>query len=163
VVPVNDAPTFNLGGNLTVNEDAGPQTIPNFATAIDPGANETQVLTFTVTPQTDIFATAPAISASGTLTFTTKPNVSGSSQINVVLKDNGGTANGGQDTSVTKSFVITVTEINDAPTFTKGADQTALEDAGIQFASNWATNISPGPNEFQSVTFQIINNSNPNL
>ena len=46
------------------------------------------------------------------------------------LHDNGGTANGGVDTSATQTFTITVTAVNDAPSFTKGADQTVAEDAG---------------------------------
>src|SRR5437667_11668 len=45
----------------------------------------------------------------------------------------------------TQTFVINVTAVNDAPSFTKGADQTVLEDAGAQTVSHWATNISSGP------------------
>ena len=44
--------------------------------------------------------------------------------------DDGGTANGGVDTSPSQSFTITVTGVNDAPSFTKGANQSVLEDAG---------------------------------
>src|SRR5439155_24890366 len=51
--PINDPPTFNLAGNpAAVNEDVGPQTVTNFATAMSVGpANEsTQALVgFTVT------------------------------------------------------------------------------------------------------------------
>ena len=39
----------------------------------------------------------------------------------VQLHDNGGTANGGVDTSAAQTFTITVTAVNDAPSFTKGA------------------------------------------
>jgi CSLREA domain-containing protein len=162
VTPVNDAPTFNLGSNLNLDEDAGPQTITNFATAINAGPNESQALSFTVTSDNNIFAAGPAISPSGTLTFTTKPNTSGTAKVTVVLKDDGGTTNGGQDTSVEKSFLINVTEINDPPTFTKGADQTVLEDVGFRFVFNWATNISAGQNESQQLTF-FTSNSNPSL
>lgn len=162
VTPVNDAPTFNLGSNLNLIEDDGPQTVANFASAINSGPNESQTLSFTLTPDNNIFAAGPAISPSGTLTFTTKPNVSGTAKITVVLQDDGGTANGGQDTSVEKSFVITVGEVNDPPTFTKGADQTVLEDAGFQFVFNWATNISAGPNESQEVIF-LTSNTNQSL
>ena len=44
--------------------------------------------------------------------------------VTVPLQDNGGTANGGVDTSAPQTFTITVTAVNDAPSFTKGADQT---------------------------------------
>ena len=60
--------------------------------------------------------------------------------------DNGGTANGGVDTSArSQTFTITVNPVNDAPSFTKGADQTVNEDAGAQSVAGWATAISGGP------------------
>ena len=110
-----------------------------------------------------LFSAAPAISSTGTLTYTPAADASGTATIDVVLKDDGGTANGGQDTSTPASFTITVNPVNDAPSFTKGADQTINEDSGSQFIS-WATNISTGaPNEFQSLQFIVTNNSNPSL
>ena len=47
--------------------------------------------------------------------------------------------------SESKTFVLTINPVNDAPSFTKGADQTTNEDAGAQTVNNWATNISAGP------------------
>ena len=38
--------------------------------------------------------------------------------------------------------IIAVAVVNDAPSFTKGADQTVLEDAGAQTVPGWATAIS---------------------
>ncbi|MFH1739850.1 MAG: cadherin-like domain-containing protein, partial [bacterium] len=43
------------------------------------------------------------------------------------------------------AVTVTVTPVNDAPSFTKGADQTVLEDAGAQTVNGWATSISKGP------------------
>src|SRR5262249_28724048 len=59
-------------------------------------------------------------------------------------------------------FLITVNPVNQPPTFTKGPDATVLEGSGPQTLGGWATAISPGPaNEWwQTVTFQITNNSN---
>ena len=37
--------------------------------------------------------------------------------------------------------------VNDAPSFTKGADQTVPEDAGPQTVEGWATNIKAGPED----------------
>ena len=55
--------------------------------------------------------------------------------------------------------------VNDAPSFTKGADQTVLEDAGAQSVTGWATSISAGPaNESgQAVSFLVTGNTNPSL
>ena len=44
-------------------------------------------------------------------------------------------------------FTITVTPVNDAPSFTKGGDQSANENDGQQTVTNWATSISDGPGE----------------
>src|SRR5438094_4875429 len=53
----------------------------------------------------------------------------------------------GADTSATQSFTITVTAVNDAPSFTKGADQTVNEDSGLHTVAGWATAISAGPSD----------------
>src|SRR5205085_1566706 len=67
-----------------------------------------------------LFSVQPSISAAGVLTFTPAPNAFGTATVNVNLQDNGGTANGGVDTSATMTFTITVNCVNDAPT--AGAD-----------------------------------------
>ena len=60
-----------------------------------------------------------------------------------MLQDNGGTANGGVDTSAPQTFVINVTAVNDAPSFTAGPDQSVNEDAGARIVSKLATALSP--------------------
>src|SRR5678809_1165288 len=124
----------------------GPQTVANWATSISAGPNETQVLTFQVSRNNPaLFASGPSISSTGTLTYTTAANANGTATITVVLKDDGGTANGGVDQSPPQTFTVTVTAVNDAPSFTKGADQTVNEDAAAQSIGGWATAISAGP------------------
>jgi PKD repeat protein len=117
VLPVNDSPRFTDAGDVTALQDAPAQTISNWATNISPGApNETdQTLTFIVTQNDNpsLFAEGPAITRdgggdTGTLTFTPAPGVSGSAKITIVLQDNGGTDNGGFDTSQPHEFTITV-------------------------------------------------------
>jgi CSLREA domain-containing protein len=165
VLPVNDRPTFSVSSAPAVLEDAGAQTV-NLITNINPGPLEqAQTLTFNVTNNNNpgLFSVAPAVSSSGTLTYTPAPNVFGSAIVTVVATDDGGTANGGINTSTEANFTITVTPVNDAPTFSKGADQTINEDAGFQFISNWATNINQGTNESDGFSFQVTNNTNPSL
>src|SRR6185436_12368680 len=164
VNPVNDPRSFLAGPTITILEDAGPQTYTNWATAISPGpANESgQTVTFTVTNNNNaLFSVQPAVDSSGTLTFTPAANVSGTATISIVAQDNGGIANGGNDTSAAQSSSITVTPVNDEPSFVKGADQTVNEDAGPQTVVGWATSISAGPNEGgQTLTFVTSNNNN---
>ena len=162
---INDAPTFTKGTDQTVLEDAAAQNVAGWATAISAGpADESgQALTFTTTNDNNaLFSVQPAIAANGALTYTLAPNAFGSATITTTLKDNGGTANGSIDSSAPQTFTITVTPVNDAPNFTKGADQTVLEDAGVQSVPGWATSISAGPLETQVVDF-IVTNGNTAL
>jgi VCBS repeat-containing protein len=83
----------------------------------------------------------------------------------VQLKDNGGIANGGVDASSSQTFTITVTAVNDAPSFTKGANQTVADNAGPQTVASWATNLSAGPADeaAQTLSFTITSNTNTAL
>ena len=108
----NDAPSFDVGANETVDEDSGAQTVEDWATEISAGPEDeaSQTLTFEITDNTNtaLFEVLPAISADGTLTYTPKAGETGSATITVRLKDSGGTANGGDDTSEVATFTITV-------------------------------------------------------
>ncbi len=162
VTPVNDAPSFTAGSNVNSPEDT-PYNAP-WATAISAGpADEAgQTLTFTVVATTpSLFLVQPAIDASGNLTFTPALNANGSTNVDVTLVDNGG----GTNSSGTVSFTITITPVNDAPSFVKGLDQTVAEDAGAQTVNGWATSISAGPADEagQTVTFNVTGNTNPSL
>jgi hypothetical protein len=163
ITPVNDEPSFSAGPSQSVNEDAGPQTVVNWATSISPGPNEgSQTVAFTVTNNNNaLFSAQPAVSPSGTLTYTPAANANGSATVTVFLTDNGGTANGGDDTSPSQTFTITVGAVNDAPSFTGGGDVTVLEDSG-SYSAAWATAISAGPADEsgQTLTFSVSNDNN---
>jgi len=157
---VNSAPSFTPGPNQTVLEDAGPQTVAAWATAISPGpANEaSQNVSFTVSADAPaLFAVQPAVAANGTLSYTPAADANGSTTITVTAVDNGGTANGGNNTSTPRTFTLTLAPVNDAPTFTAGANQTAVSLLGAQSVPAWATGITPGPADesSQSVTFTV--------
>src|SRR5207237_134773 len=148
VLPVNDPPGFVAGKDQSVLEDSGPQTVIGWATGITAGpADEAgQHLNFVVsTDHPELFASQPSVAVDGTLSYTPAPNANGSATVTVALHDDGGTANGGSDTSVAQTFHIAVTAVNDAPSFVVGPDQTVLEDAGLRSVSGWATGISAGP------------------
>ena len=167
VTDLNEAPTFTVGPNQTVNEDAGAQTVNSWATGISDGdTGNAQTLTFSVTNNTNaaLFASAPIISPAGVLTYTPADNANGVATISVQLTDNGSNVAPNANQSVVQDFTITVNSLNDAPSFTKGADQTVLEDAGAQTVAGWATAIDDGDADVvQTLAFDIINNSNPSL
>ncbi|HQU41254.1 MAG TPA: DUF4214 domain-containing protein, partial [Pirellulales bacterium] len=179
---VNDAPSFLIAGNPpAVNEfdlqvdpvgTTGAHSVANFASNISPSGNyppeaneKTQTVHFNVVGDTNpgLFSVPPAISPTGMLTYTLAPDVSGGAQITVDLQDNGGTANGGVDTSATETFPITVNFVNDPPIFTHiGPDQTVNEDSATTTVPGWAA-ASPGQgaNEAgQQVTYLVTNDNN---
>jgi CSLREA domain-containing protein len=163
--PVNDPPGFTPGPDPTVLEDAGAQTVPAWATAISPGPpNEaTQTLTFLVTNNNNaLFAVQPAVAPDGTLTYTPALEANGNATVTVQLQDDGGTANGGLDTSPPQVFIITVLPVNDPPGFTRGPNLFVFESTGAQTVPAWATAISPGPPDeaTQTLTFLVTNNNN---
>src|SRR6185436_6575205 len=166
VVAVNDAPSFTKGADQSIAEDGGPQSVASWATGISMGpADESgQRGTFSVTANTNaaLFAAAPAVDASGTLTYTPAANANGSATITLRLTDDGGAANGGVNASAAQSFVIAVAARNDAPSFTRGADQSVPEDAGPQSIA-WATNISAGASDeaAQALDFIVASSNAP--
>src|SRR6185436_13229598 len=81
---------------------------------------------------------------SASLSFTPVANANGSATITITVQDSGGTANSGVDT-LTRSFSVTVTAINDAPAFTAGANQSVAANAGLQTVPGWASGFSAGP------------------
>ncbi len=164
VVAVNDAPTVAGAGNQFVLENAGPQAVTWLSTA-SPGPTDESGQTISYLTTNDnptLFAVGgdPSVAGSGVLTYEPAPGQTGTATVIVTAQDDGGTAGGGQD-STTVTFVITVSAVNQPPTFTAGGNRTVLEDAGGQ-SSQWATAISPGPpNEStQTVTFSATNDNN---
>ena len=167
VMTVNEPPSFTAGADQTVFEDAGPRTVAGWATGISPGppSQSGQSVTFSASNDAAaLFAAQPEVQPNGTLRFTPAADASGSATVTVRAVDDGGTANGGNDTSAPQTFAIAVTALNDAPEFTPGASQSVPEDAGAQTVPGWATGIATGPSDEsgQSVVF-VVGNDSPGL
>ncbi len=114
---VNDQPSFTASNPATIDEDAGAQTLAGWAT-FDSGTDESDsVVAYTVSAisHSGLFSAVPAVDNSGTLTYTPAAAQNGTSTFDVTVQDDGGTANGGLDTSATLTFTITVNAVNDAP------------------------------------------------
>lgn len=113
VEPVNDAPSFTKGANQ-VNPQTSPATtytVAGWATNLSKGpANESlQSLSFIVTNDNNtLFSVQPTITALGQLQYTIAGNASGTALVSVRIQDDGGTDNGGIDTSPIQTFTITV-------------------------------------------------------
>src|SRR3989442_10554596 len=106
------------GANQSVSEDAGAQTVANWAMNIGAGpADESgQALNFLVTnTNAALFAVAPSIAANGTLTYTPATNANGSATVTVQLHDNGGTANGGRESTRLNSIHVRISAADLSP------------------------------------------------
>jgi len=144
---VNHPPVANSQSVTTAENTAKAITLT--ATDIDTG----DTLTYAV-------ATQPS---HGTVTGT-PPNVTYTPATNYVGSDAFTfTANDGQATSNIATVSITITAVNQPPTFTSGGDVSSPEDTA--YSAQWATNVSAGPpNESgQTVQFHVTSNSNPGL
>ena len=145
VATVNDAPSFTKGADQVTDEDSGPHTIATWATSISPGpADEAgQSVDFLVTNDNNsLFSSQPAIAANGTLTYTPTPNAHGIATVTVRLHDDGGTANGGADTSAPQTFTITLNPVADTPSVT---DATTNEDTQTASGLVISRNPADGP------------------
>lgn len=157
VNPVNDVPTFVAADPDAVEEDSGPAAQSGWASSINVGpADENQAdPTFTVANISDatLFSVTPAVSSTGDLTYTPAANEYGTATFTVTAED----AEGGVS-AVAGPYTITVTGLNEIPTFTVGSDETVNEDAGAQavaFISNGSTGAA---NETQTLIYNVSNN-----
>ncbi len=164
---VNDPPAFTGGPDLVVREDAGARTAAGWATDISPGpeSESGQSIAFHVANDAPgLFGTQPQVRPDGTLTYRAAANASGVATVTLRAVDNGGTENGGTDTSPPQTFTIAVTPANDPPGFVAGPDEDVLEDTGAHTVADWATGVTSGPADEggQSVSFAVTND-NPGL
>ena len=150
VNPVNQPPSLNALANLTINENAGLQTVSLFG--ITSGAtNEVQTLTVTASsantsliPNPTVAYTSP--STNGSISFTPVAYANGSTTISVTVNDGGASNN-----IVTRSFTVTVNPVNQPPTLNALANLTIIENAGLQTV-NLSGITSGATNELQTLT-----------
>jgi HD domain-containing protein len=166
IAPVNDAPGFAAGADQGLLEDAGAQAVAGWATGIStgPASESSQSVNFSVSvDDPTLFAVQPAVAPDGKLTYTPAADANGVATVTVTAHDNGGTADGGSDSSSPDTVTITIASVNDAPTFAVGADQVAILGAQI-IVPGWATGISAGPADeaSQGLSFSV-SNDNPGI
>jgi hypothetical protein len=168
VTAVNDAPTVDASHPPSDNEDAGPRTVPGFASfspgpADESGQGVAEYLIDQISNPA-LFAAPPAVSLTGTLTYTPATNAFGTSTFRLRARDNGGTANGGSDTGAGVVFTITLHPVNDAPTLTVATPPAVSEDSGPNAVPGFAASVVGPANEAgQAVTYETEVQTNPAL
>jgi hypothetical protein len=150
IVTNEDTPSAPLTLTATDGDSAGPLVF-SIVTAPSHGTLSGTLPNVTYTPHANYF---------GTDSFTFKAN-----DLKLPWNDPG------RD-STPATVSITVNAVNDAPSFTKGADQTVTAGTGAKTVAGWATAISPGPANStppadppatevaQAVNFIVTNNNN---
>jgi prepilin-type N-terminal cleavage/methylation domain-containing protein len=148
VNPANETPSFTKGADQRTDSNLGPQSILGWATAISPGAGETgQLIDFVTTNDNNaLFSVQPSVGAEGTLSYAPAVGVSGAATVSVSIHDNGGTANGGIDTSLPQTIVIIV---DNAPVVTSTVtamsyveNGTTLLDSGVTVTDADSANLT---------------------
>ena len=153
ITPLNDPPRFLDAGAIAVGEDSGPISISSWASSISAGAsNESaQNVGFTVTvDQPTMFSTLPALDRAGTLTFTPAPHANGATTITVTAIDDGGTSNGGNNTSTTRTATITINAVND-PVIAVDDSATIAEDDAVGATIDVLANDTDADNDPLSI------------
>jgi hypothetical protein len=157
---VNQAPTLNALASVTIQENAGTQTV-NLSGISSGATNENQTLTVTATSSNTGLIPNPTVSytspnATGSITFAPVPLGVGNSTITVSVNDGGASNN-----IVSRTFTVTVNGVNQQPTLTQPADVVVNENAGAQTVN--LSGISSGAtNEFQTLTVTATS-ANPAL
>ncbi len=152
ITPVNQAPTFVSGGNVTVAATGSPYSA-QWATGISAGPNESgQTVKFLVSTNNPFaFAVAPSISAIGLLTFTPLHGPGSTTTVTVTIQDDGGTANGGINFS-TQTFLINQTAVDLAPAISRPGTQRLIKNTPL-LISNTLSNPLVTVNEYNAVAF----------
>ena len=122
VNPVNQPPTLTAPANVTINENAGLQTI-SLSGITSGAANESQTLVVTATSSNPGLIPTPAVtytspSTTGSIKFTPVASSYGSATVTVSVND-GGVSNN----VVSRSFNVTVNQVNQPPTISSIANR----------------------------------------
>jgi VCBS repeat-containing protein len=150
VTPVNDAPAGTDTTVTTLEDTAYTFTAADFgfrdpADSLAHALNAVQITTLVTDGVLTLGGRAIAVNQvipvaslnAGALQFSPDLNENGSTYATFTfqVQDNGGTTNNGVDFDpIPKTMTLTVTPVNDTPSFTKGTDQVVSENAGPQVA-----------------------------
>lgn len=146
--PMTETPPLAQNDAFTLAEDSPATTLPVQANdRSDPDLHE--ALTITAVTQSTNGSVAITGGGSG-VSYTPAANFNGSDSFTYTITDeHGGTA--------TATASLTVTPVNDAPSFVKGADTGhAPGTTGLHSFANWATSLSDGDAGVeQALTFNV--------
>jgi len=142
----NAAPTLDPLGNLTINEDAGAQTV-NLSGIGSGSPNELQTLTVTASSSNPSLIPNPVVSYSspkptGALTFSPVTGAYGSAIVTVIVDDGGAVNN-----LFSRSFTVTVNSVAILQANAASLQNRSLTISGAvgsTYQIQYCTNLAPG-------------------
>lgn len=171
--PINDEPILTLGVIPTIAEGGTGYMDVDIAPG-GSGYESTQTLTLTVaSSNTTVFPSGsitvgelptPVVGRKR-VTFTPAAYQSGTMTITYTLKDNGGTANGGDDTLLTP-FSLTVTPVNNPPVFLSSVTKIETNEGGAVQSDAFVIDEDSGSSDdenHQTITIDSVVSDNPSV
>jgi len=146
---VNDAPAFSISGDLFLNEDFTMSPSVTVTPAAVPADEVLQTVTYSLYPSAVPFAHLQFDPATGKVTVSAMKDSSGMKIFTI-------TANDGQsqNSTATRSFILSVAPVNDAPSFSLSGNVTAEEDfTGTLMVT--ASYAAPADEKWQPVIFSL--------
>lgn len=171
--PINDEPILTLGVIPTIAEGGTGYMDVDIAPG-GSGYESTQTLTLTVASSNTIVFPSGSITVGELpipvigkkrVTFTPAANQSGTMTITYTLKDNGGTANGGDDTLLTP-FSLTVTPVNNPPVFLSSITKIETNEGGAVQSDAFVIDEDLGSSadeNHQTITIESVVSDNPSV
>ncbi|WP_347870647.1 tandem-95 repeat protein, partial [Plantibacter sp.] len=153
IAAVNNQPTLDQPAAVTIDEDSGALTM--VLTGIGAGGGESQPLTISAASgDASLFArptvTYTSPNGTGSITFTPAANAFGSTSLTVTVSDG--------SSAITRTVVVTVLPVNDAPTLDPVANRSGL--VGVSVSAPLAGISSGAANESQTLVLSAVS-SNP--
>ena len=156
VSAVNDAPVVVLPvADFAVSEDAG-NVVTNLTAIFSDAETAASALTYAVVGNTNTALVTASITQGTNLTLAFTANSNGASQVSVSATDPSGL-------SVTNSFMVTVSAVNDAPmVISPIADFAVSEEAG-NVVTNLTAIFSDAETAATALTYAVVGNTNTAL
>ena len=151
---VNDAPRFTLSDAAITLEEGFSENTSITVSSSDDGDGTNQPLTYSISPASTGFATLAIDAQSGTVTITSIADGFGSAVITVTVDDASATNN-----VATQTFMLTVSNVNDAPNFTLSTNVLTLNE---DFGSNVVgiiENADDGDGTNQVLSYSVSTNN----
>lgn len=163
VDPVNDPPTLNSIDDITLPEDSPEQTVS--LSGITAGPNEVQPLRITATSSNTSLIPNPTVqytsdNTTGSIKFQPVGNQNGSAIITVTVEDGGydlDLSTKADNASFLRTFLVTVTPLNDPPTLDALDDMILAEDAPEQTVD--LTGITDGDEGLQPLKVTAVSSN----